>query len=236
MSVPMNAEEKRRLADYFDLGFELQRVDLVRSDEADIRMGTFVQAAAFIDALAQANSAGLPKKAVPGGDSGKWRRFVETFFPSPEYAPVAAEYKGFRCLLVHNFSASSLIGFIHGQPHRHLRREGGGLILDRGSFVAATSEAFDAFRAAALADLTLGKRVLGWLDDYPPIAYWVPPGKPTAPSLGGAIDASGTSHAGTLSLGSTDAEEGRDLEGEGWRRSSDRPHMAPSVKRKPKSR
>jgi hypothetical protein len=88
--------EKERLTDHFNLGFrELQLLDIQRSDEADIRMGTFIQAAAFIDALSLAYSASdkHPER--------KWKCFMERYFP-PEYAPVVAAYGDFRCLLLHN--------------------------------------------------------------------------------------------------------------------------------------
>ena len=110
----MKAADKNRLVAFFDLGFQLQVDDLRRSGQADVRMGTFIQAAAFIDALALAYSA--PPLAVKGGLAGKWRRFVEDYF-GPAYAPVAGAYGDFRCLLLHNFSASPALGFTHGEPH-----------------------------------------------------------------------------------------------------------------------
>jgi hypothetical protein len=70
---------------------------------------------------------------------------VERYFP-PEYAPVAAPYGDFRCLLLHNFSAGQSLGFTHNEPKRHLQvQPDGRLVLDRGSLVAAVAGGFDAF-------------------------------------------------------------------------------------------
>jgi hypothetical protein len=229
----VNADDKRRLADYFDFGFQLQVDDLVRSSEADVRMGTFIQAAAFMDALALAYSApGLPKK-VKGGDAGKWRRFVDDYF-DPVYAPVAAGYDGFRCLLLHNFSASHLLGFTHDEPHRHLQDEGGRLILDRGSFVAAIATAYEAFKRDVLANETQGARVLAWLDRYPPVGFWAPPVR-TVPSTA-ASAASTTAVSFALSATSATGTGPGPLHSL-LQRAPDRPHsprMATSIKQKPR--
>jgi hypothetical protein len=220
----VDADERRRLTDHFTLGFrELQLRDLQRSDAADIRMGTFIQAAAFIDALALAYSA---FEKVPGGDAGKWGRFVERYFP-PEYAPVAAAYVDFRCLLLHNFSAGQSLGFTHNERDRHLEVEGDRLVLDRGSFVAAVTRAFDAFEQDVFADDDLGQRVLRWLDKRPPLGFWVPP------LLGAGMAAvnalTGTSLADSENLGAPSSQRSPD-------RPRSQPKMAPSIKQKPKKR
>lgn len=229
----MTADERQRLNQHLD-GFDLQLVDLVRSDEADVRMGTFVQAAAFIDALARAYTWHLPKKAIPGGDAGQWRRFVRECFPA-DHSPLAEQYGGFRCLLLHNFSASPDLAFTSSEPLRHLMREGSGrLVLDRGSFVAATEQAFQTFREKVLADDELAQRVLDWLDQHPTISYWTP--DPSAAA--GAVALSGASYAGSrvaAVAAMTGVSRGTVPSGvTGMNRSPDRPYaqMASSVKSK----
>lgn len=173
----MDADEKQRLTYHFDYGFrELQLRDIVRSAETDvdIRMGTFIQCAAFIDALALAYSGTLK-----GGSAKKWGRFVKRYFPA-EYASVVT-YKGFRCLLLHNFSADLTLGFIHEHPEMHLcpRLGDGRIMLDRGPFVADVAQAFERFQRDVFADDALGQRVLAWLEDgHQPLAFSPPSPRP----------------------------------------------------------
>ena len=142
----------------------------MNSDEADIRMGTFVQAAAFIDALALAYSSEMK---VTGKLAGQWSRFVEAYFPA-DYALIADEYDGLRNKLLHNFSAAPRLAFTHDDEASHLTDSDGRLILDRGSFVAATTTAYASFKTEALTDEALGRRVLNWFDGHPPIAFLTP--------------------------------------------------------------
>lgn len=145
----MNADERERLVSHFELGFrELLLRDIRLSDKSDVRMGTFIQCASFVDALALAFSPDglMPDgRAVPGKKRGIWKRFVETYLPQPKYGPVADAYHGFRSLLLHNFSASETLGFTHGEPSRHLQVEGKRVMLNRGSFVSAVGKAFEKF-------------------------------------------------------------------------------------------
>jgi hypothetical protein len=229
----VNASDRARLREHFLRGFEeLQVRDLELSDANDVRMGTFVQCAAFIDALALANSAGLEN---PGDPAAKWRRFVERYFPD-EYAPVAAAYKGFRCLLLHNFSAAPTLGFTHDEPWRHLRREEGGrVILDRHLFVCAVINAFKEFRREVLDDDVLAERVGRWFDLYPPVSFWVPP---TPPVITGAMPGtqalSGTGWTGTSYGRSETTAPGVGSPQRSADRPRSKPKVATSIKAKPK--
>jgi hypothetical protein len=171
----MDSDERRqRLSVHFDGGFrELQLRDLQHSNDCDVRMGSFVQAAALLDALALAHSAPAPPKTKDPDGRASWKRFVDRYFPA-EYQPVIT-YKDFRGLLLHNFSAGTSLAFDHIHPEQHLQpRADGRIVLDRGRFIAAVTAAFDAFQADALADEHLGARVLAWLDRRPPLGYWIP--------------------------------------------------------------
>ena len=168
----MDDHDRQRLTDHFALGFrELQLRDIQRSDENDIRMGTFIQCAALIDELALANS--FNDEDV-GDAPEKWRRFVGEYFP-PKYAPLADADKGLRCLLVHNASATETFVFTHDEPQRHLRTENDRLILDRSKFVAEVVRAFVAFEHDVLHDEdALAEGVLAWLDLHPPAGSSMP--------------------------------------------------------------
>jgi hypothetical protein len=164
--------DRQRLNDHFALGFrELQLRDIQRSDESDIRMGTFIQCAALIDELALANSFNVEDV---GDEPEKWRRFVGEYFP-PKYAPLADADKGLRCLLVHKASATDTFVFTHDEPQRHLRTENDRLILDRSKFVAEVVRAFVAFEHDVLHDEdALAEGVLAWLDLHPPAGSSMP--------------------------------------------------------------
>jgi hypothetical protein len=232
--------ERERLRTHFDEGFrELMLRDLHKSNEADVRMGTFIQCAAFIDALALAYS---PDGEMPNGSKvldgkrGIWKRYVDAYFP-PEYLPVADAYHGFRSLLLHNFSAGESLGFTHDEPWRHLRDEGGRVVLDRGSFVAAVEESFEKFQHEVLADDVLGERVLRWLDARPPVGFWIP-AEPQ--QVAGSVDTlalSGASFSTTSTLALTGTAPSSDSER--WLRGPDRPRSTPktsTIKNKPKKR
>jgi hypothetical protein len=175
----VDAEDRQRLTDHLTLGFrELQIRDIQRSDESDIPMGTFVQCAALIDALALAYSFEVESM---GDDAAKWQRFVAEYFP-PKYAPLADARLGLRRLLLHDFSAANALGFTHDEPHRHLRTENDRLILDRGKFVAEVVRAFGAFERDVLYDDALAERVLAWFDLHPPLGEEsAPPAAEPAP-------------------------------------------------------
>ena len=191
----VNDHDRQRLTDHFALGFrELQLRDIQRSDESDIRMGTFIQCAALIDELALANSFNVEDV---GDAPEKWRRFVGEYFP-PKYAPLADADKGLRCLLVHNASATDTFVFTHDEPQRHLRTENDRLILDRSKFVAEVVRAFVAFEHDVLHDEdALAEGVLAWLDLHPPAGSSMPseitqameptPGLSVVPSVSDAI-------------------------------------------------
>ena len=167
----MDATDRQRLTDHFTLGFrELQLRDLQRSDESDIRVGTFIQCAALVDALALSYSFEVENA---GDEAGKWQRFIAEYFP-PKYAPLAAADGGLRSLLSNDSSTAKTIEFTHDEPHRHLRTENDRLILDRSKFVAEVVRAFGAFERDLLYDDALAERVLAWLDRHPPLAFLAP--------------------------------------------------------------
>ncbi len=192
-------------------------------------MGTFIQCAAFVDALALAYSpyGKLPDgQKVRDGARGMWKRFVDAYF-APDYAPVADAYHGFRSLLLHNFSASEGFGFTHDETGRNLAEEGGRVILNRGSFVEAVEEAFDKFQRDVLADDALGERVLKWLDAHPPVGFWVPVvPHPLMREVAGAHALTGTSFSTTSAL-ALSATGTPPSDPAGWLRSADQPRSAP---------
>ena len=62
----------------FELAFrELFVRDLRHADRGDVRMGTFILCAAFLDALSLTYSAGM--KDFPNGKAGKWSRFLKDY-------------------------------------------------------------------------------------------------------------------------------------------------------------
>jgi hypothetical protein len=187
----MNAP-KDPVQEAFDLGFRhFFLTDIQRANECDVRMGTFVLCAAFLDALSTTYSAGLK---VPGRLSGKWARFFDHYFP-PAYKPVGDAYASFRSLLLHNYSASGL-AFTHGPENEdlHLQRQGDLLVLHRESFVRDVTKAFEAFQAEVGADATLHARIAKHFATTPPMGLREITRKPGG-DVAGVRAASGTGPA-----------------------------------------
>ena len=171
MSETVDAADEERVGAYFERGgFRLQLDDLVHSDAMDVRMGTFVQAAALIDALALAYCADVRGL----GKSEKWDAFVRDFFPQPKYAVLVGAYSEFRSTLLHKFAVRGF-AFTHGRRHDHLKVQPQGLtLLNRANFVEDVVSAFEAFVARVRAEPELRRRVLRYLDERPPIsALWL---------------------------------------------------------------
>ncbi len=77
----MDADERIVYDQVFGLGFRvLYLEDIERANAGDVRMGTFIMCAAFLDALSLAYSAGV---RVPRGAPGKWARFMERYLGEP---------------------------------------------------------------------------------------------------------------------------------------------------------
>lgn len=164
----VEAEDAKRL-EHFDLAFrDLYVRDLVQADRGDVRMGTFILCAAFLDALALAYSAGVK---VKGGKGGKWDRFVRAYL-GEAYEPICASYGNFRNLLLHNYSIRGF-AFIHGAERAalHLQRVDGrgDVILHRETFVGDVVQAFERFAEDVHADADLRKRVFAHFDRYSPM-------------------------------------------------------------------
>lgn len=165
--TPMDAAEERRFAQ-LDLAFrELYVRDLQHADAGDVRMGTFILCAAFLDALSLTYSAGIK---VANGKRGKWARFMHDFL-GEKYEPIWDSYDTFRNRLLHNYSATG-IAFTHGaeQATLHLGPiQGGGVMLHRETFVRDVVSAFEEFAKAVRADGALRRRVFEHFKKYPPM-------------------------------------------------------------------
>ena len=169
----VTGDEQDAVEQHFGIGFrELYVRDIVHADLGDVRMGTFVLCAAFLDALALTFSAGLRVKGKPG--EAKWAQFIERYF-GEDYAFLRPAYDGFRNKLLHNYSARGII-FTHGpdQAHLHLRRESNGVTwMHRESFVRDVIAAFDAFEQDVRSSSELRGRVLAHLKVFPPMGVSV---------------------------------------------------------------
>jgi hypothetical protein len=154
---------------YIEEGFRgLQLADIKHANDNDVRMGTFALCAAFIDALAQTYA----HQGETASDREKWKGFVERFFTGDARVALRGKYKGFRCLLLHNFSASGL-AFTQRRPELHLKVANGLTVLNREDFVAEVEAAFERFCAEVNADEELRERALKWLTLRPPIGVWL---------------------------------------------------------------
>lgn len=158
----MERDDETRFA-AFELAFrELFVRDLIHADAGDVRMGTFILCAAFLDALALSYSSS-------GSGRDKWKRFLEAYLGEP-YKAVWDSYGTFRSPLLHNYSASGL-GFTHGeeQARWHLIETDGRVMLHRESFVRDVVQAFESFARDVQADDELRRRVLAHFDRRPPM-------------------------------------------------------------------
>jgi hypothetical protein len=170
---------RERLQRYFEEGFDDLFLTEVRSaNERDLKMGTFLLAAAFTDALAIAhagNSNNLSKN---------WEHFVNRYFPQPDYAILATLYGDFRSRVLHNFS-SPRISFIHDSPGWH-KPSARPVILNRENFVADVEKAFHAFYHDVQQQPSLASRVLAFLDRCPPLTV-MPVQLPTTDEVPSAL-------------------------------------------------
>lgn len=165
----MTSQDAETLDRYLEEGFRrVQLADIKQADECDVRAGTFVLCAAFIDALALAY--GYESGAT--SDEGKWNVFVGRFFSTETRTALRGHYEGFRCMLLHDFSASGF-ALTHDHPELHLKVKNGLTVLNREDFVAEVESAFERFRAEVTANDELGQRVLEWLTLRPPIGLWL---------------------------------------------------------------
>ncbi len=156
LRVVTPAEEAAVVDQHFTIGFrDLFVRDIVQANAGDVRMGTFVLCAAFLDALSLAYSAGI---RVKGGLGAKWERFVTDYF-GPEYALLRTAYDSFRSKLLHNYSARGIL-FTHGPEHEHLhlQAKGNRVWMHRESFVRDVLAAFDRFERDAYSDPDLRYR------------------------------------------------------------------------------
>ena len=153
---------RERLRRYFEEGFrDLYLAELRDANDRDLKMGTFLLAVAFTDALAIAH-AGKDK-----GLEGSWKRFVMRYFPQPDYEGVAEIYHPLRSRVLHNFS-SPRVSFTHNSPEHHLR-SARPIILNRENFVADVERAFHAFYADVQKHPSLAMTVLAFLDRHQPL-------------------------------------------------------------------
>jgi len=163
--------EEARFEQAFGLGFrELYLDDILRANRGDVRMGTFIMCAAFLDALALTYSAGI---RVPNGKRGKWSRFLERYLGAP-YEPIWDSYDSFRNKLLHNYSARG-IAFTHApeNAHLHLQPAGDGVMLHRERFVGDVHSAFDRFAQDVRKDDDLRQRAFAHIERYPPMGLAV---------------------------------------------------------------
>lgn len=153
---------RERLRRYFEEGFrDLYLTELRDANDRDLKMGTFLLAVAFTDALAIAH-AGKDK-----GLAGNWKRFVMCYFPQPDYEGVAEIYHPLRSRVLHNFSSPS-VSFTHNSPEHHLP-SARPIILNREPFVADVEKAFHAFYADVQEHPSLAATVLAFLDTHQPL-------------------------------------------------------------------
>lgn len=163
----MDPREEAQFRRAFGLGFrQLYLEDILRANAGDVRMGTFVLCAAFLDALSLTYSAGMK---IASGKAGKWARFMEEYLGRP-YEPIWDSYDTYRNKLLHNYSARG-IAFTHAPENAslHLQIRQGAVILHRESFVRDVEQAFNGFAADVLADAALRKRALAHLGRNPPM-------------------------------------------------------------------
>lgn len=153
---------RERLRRYFEDGFrDLYLTELRDANDRDLKMGTFLLAVAFTDALAIAH-AGKDR-----GLEGNWRRFVMRYFPQPDYEGVAEIYHPIRSRVLHNFS-SPRVSFTHNSPGYHMP-SARPIILNRENFVADVERAFHLFYADVQEHPSLAKTVLAFLDTHQPL-------------------------------------------------------------------
>jgi hypothetical protein len=165
----MTSQDAETLDRYLEDGFRrVQLADIKRAHECDVRAGTFVLCAAFIDALALAYG----HESGATGDEGKWNVFVGRFFSTETRTALRGHFEGFRCMLLHDFSASGF-ALTHGHPELHLKVKNGLTVLNREDFVAEVEAAFERFRAEVISNDELGQRALEWLTLRPPIGLWL---------------------------------------------------------------
>jgi hypothetical protein len=173
-------EELHLVFNHFQIGLrDLYARDIVAANDGDVRMGTFVLCAAFLDVLSLTYSAGVRVKGKTA--EAKWSLFVSRFFGN-EYAFLRAAYNSFRNRLLHNYSAAGIL-FTHedGHEHLHCKTEPDGQVwMHRESFVHDVLRALDAFETEVTTDSELRGRVLKHWEQFPPMGLVI---RETVPHL-----------------------------------------------------
>jgi hypothetical protein len=190
--MPIDPTLREELRRHFEDSFrDLQLADIKKSVAGDVRMGTFSQCAAFLDALA------LSFRAPKNRDGAAcWRQFVREYFPQPKYGCVADLYDGYRNKTLHNFSSEN-IAFVHDKSEAHLQRDNHGrLTLNREDFVADVESAFEKFWLDVQRDADLAMRVARHLSIRAPIQVQ----EVVIPTAAGVATSFGASVGGALSL------------------------------------
>ena len=162
-------EQQQIVRNNFQIGFrDLYERDITVANDADVRMGTFVLCAAFLDVLSLTYSAGTKEKGKTA--EAKWTRFVTRYF-GQEYAFLRNGYPSFRSNLLHNYSAQGIF-FTHGPDRDHLHcvvDPHGPVWMHRESFVRDVLAALDRFESDALSDEDLRVRVIAHWKRFPPM-------------------------------------------------------------------
>jgi hypothetical protein len=191
----MNSQDAETLDRYIDDGFRrLHLADIEQANECGVRLGTFALCAAFIDSLALAYG----HESGATGDEGKWNVFVGRFFAPETRTALRGRYEGFRCILLHDFSASGF-AFAHGRSELHLKVKDGLTVVNREDFVVEVEAAFERFRTEVSANDELRERVLEWLTLDPPIGPWLVADADLPTSLADSFTAARMRPATTLS-------------------------------------
>ena len=162
-------EEEQFVRTHFATGLrKFYARDLVAANDGDVRMGTFILCAAFLDTLSLSYSAGVRTKGRTG--EAKWNRYVTAYFDD-RYVFLRTAYDAFRNRLLHNYSARGIL-FTHGEgnEHVHCRLEPDGQVwMHRESFVRDVLIALDAFESDVMSDPELRSRVINHWLQFPPM-------------------------------------------------------------------
>ncbi|MGD0767469.1 MAG: hypothetical protein ABSB42_04515 [Tepidisphaeraceae bacterium] len=144
--VEPTKEELIERLDAFLFGWGFK--DIGRASKGGSKLGAFILAACFIDAMA-GFSAGINRSESKHGSTKRFVEFVAKYLPQYNATKI---WEDLRCGLVHAYAEGGSYSFTASNPRVHGMSNGGKVVLNLEDFLSDVECAYSQLRADILAD------------------------------------------------------------------------------------